>query len=93
MTVTMLLNNLVESWELKLQNRYVGQELFSNKSVLLDLDKIDSEEFKHEFSYNLNLHKQLQAEQNEADQDGEEEASVAKPQSVFRPFNVLQGKK
>ena len=32
MTVTMLLNNLVESWELKLQNLSVGGELYSNNS-------------------------------------------------------------
>ena len=27
MTVTMLMSNLVESWELSLQNKFVGQEL------------------------------------------------------------------
>ena len=27
MTVTMLMSNLVESWELALQNKFVGQEL------------------------------------------------------------------
>ena len=27
MTVTMLMSNLVESWELSLQSRFVGQEL------------------------------------------------------------------
>lgn len=69
MTVTMLMSNLVESWELSLQNKFVGQELTEQqrKTSLRSMANLEGERLSHldkathEFSFNLNLHKSLEA--------------------------------
>ena len=68
MTVTMLMANLVESWELALQNRFVGQELadqqrkttLRSRGILDDSRVRHLDEASHKFSFNLNLHKSLE---------------------------------
>ena len=68
MTVTMLMANLVESWELALQKRFVGQEIgdqhrlmsMRSRGILEEASVRDLDKASHEFSFNLNLHKSLE---------------------------------
>ena len=85
MTVTMLLNNLVQSWELRLQNKFVGLDSFPPQRIRGD-KSISND---NQFDYNYKLHKQLEAIQKEEEQDGEEADAVARPQSIFSPFKVV----
>ena len=87
MTVTMLLNNLVKSWELRLQNKFIGLEHMPTQRIHEHTLHADNR-----FDYNYRLHKQLDAVQKELEQDGEEADAVARPQSVFSPFKVVQKK-
>ena len=71
MTVTMLMSNLVESWELSLQNKFVGSELEEQhrQTALRSRGILDEQNIKqlknaqHEYSFNLNLHRSLEEEQ------------------------------
>ena len=68
MTVTMLLSNLVESWELALQNKFVGQELATyqretslrSRGILEEHRSSHFEQSAHDYSFNLNLHRELE---------------------------------
>ena len=79
MTVTMLMANLVESWELALQNRFVGQEIeeryrltsMRSRGILEETRVRDLDKASHEFSYNLNLHKSLELLQSVKSNDSD----------------------
>ena len=89
MTVTMLMANLVDSWELSLQHKFVGQELserqrFTNLRSSRAFDELNPSQTPHEYSYNFNLHKSLEKRQ------ASPPSSSLRPQSAMHPIKVTK---